>query len=439
VRVDAVRRLTDQTVLTKVALEDKDVDVCSAAIAKLVPHVDDLEALKVLLRAKPGVVFTKDDDGKTALHWAASKGHKDVAELLLANKADVNAKENHDQTPLYYAAGAGHKDLVELLLSHGADVKAKDRNGATPLHNAAFRGHRDIAEVLLAHGAYVDARDSNFATPLHNAASRGYRDVAELLLLNFAYVDAKDRNGATPLHNATSRGYSDVMELLLAHGADANARDGKGATPSQLAAANSYKNKARDDGNEAASPVTPGGAPAISISRDASGRTTTFLAGQMSVPKGLTGMFPTIDNNTFTCTLLRPLRDGDVLAAMVSTAEARSIEKAAGYPVLAVITASDGGLRAFMPAVLTFKADIEAHAVLRADGFEIETARSIKAGTPIPVLYVNGPVILSAEVVEDRTESTRGGQSTPLLSVFLSGSQNRAATIGAWRIEKGLP
>jgi len=57
--------------------------------------------------------------GWTPLHWAALEGHKGMAELLLANKADVNAKDNKGYTPLYYAADKGHKDVVDLLRQHG--------------------------------------------------------------------------------------------------------------------------------------------------------------------------------------------------------------------------------------------------------------------------------------------------------------------------------
>ncbi|MGH9605022.1 MAG: ankyrin repeat domain-containing protein [Terracidiphilus sp.] len=40
-------------------------------------------------------------DGNTPLH-AALMGHMDVAELLLANRADVNAKNNYGQTHLVF-------------------------------------------------------------------------------------------------------------------------------------------------------------------------------------------------------------------------------------------------------------------------------------------------------------------------------------------------
>ncbi len=58
-------------------------------------------------------------------------------------------------TPLHSAAGGGHRDVVELLLANRADVNAKAFEGLTPIHMAAFNGHRDVAEFLLSNHAEV--------------------------------------------------------------------------------------------------------------------------------------------------------------------------------------------------------------------------------------------------------------------------------------------
>jgi cytohesin len=42
---------------------------------------------------------------------------------------------------LHYAAYGGHKEIAELLIAEGADVNAKDEDGVTPLHEAALWGH----------------------------------------------------------------------------------------------------------------------------------------------------------------------------------------------------------------------------------------------------------------------------------------------------------
>jgi ankyrin repeat protein len=56
-----------------------------------------------------------------------------VAELLVANRADVDAKETKlGQTSLHFAAEEGHKDVAELLLANRADVDAKENKTALP-------------------------------------------------------------------------------------------------------------------------------------------------------------------------------------------------------------------------------------------------------------------------------------------------------------------
>ena len=90
------------------------------------------------------------------------KGHKEVAELLIANGADINAKNLTLRTPLLVAAILGHKEIAELLIANGADVNAKDENGWTPLVYAKFvykrespdakAAKKETADLLRKHG-----------------------------------------------------------------------------------------------------------------------------------------------------------------------------------------------------------------------------------------------------------------------------------------------
>jgi ankyrin repeat protein len=113
---------------------------------------------------------------------AAQNGNKDVAELLLANKALVNVKDSSGKTPLHIASQEGHKNIAELLLVNKADVNAKANDGATPLHWAAAKGHKDVVEFLISNKADVNAKDSSYGdTALKLAVSGGFTDVAELL------------------------------------------------------------------------------------------------------------------------------------------------------------------------------------------------------------------------------------------------------------------
>ncbi len=109
--------------------------------------------------------------GETPLHGAATFGHKEIVELLIAKGADVNAKGGviKGTIPLHKAASNGHKEVAEVLIAKGADVNAKSENGRTSLHNAAYNGHKEVVELLISKGADLNAMHVTGGTPLDSA------------------------------------------------------------------------------------------------------------------------------------------------------------------------------------------------------------------------------------------------------------------------------
>jgi hypothetical protein len=149
---------------------------------KLLEVVKRGNAYKVIEFLREGAnVNTRDEDGLTPLHYAASRGYVEVARLLLENGADVNAKNEHGITPLHVAASEGHAEVVRLLLEHGADANARDEDGLTPLHNAAANGHLDVVKLLLEKGADPAIRSNGDWTPLDIARALGHAEVVKVL------------------------------------------------------------------------------------------------------------------------------------------------------------------------------------------------------------------------------------------------------------------
>ena len=71
---------------------------------KLPPADEDrtLEAVKLAI-SLGGDVNASNQAGDTALHGAALKGYKDIAQFLVDKGADLNAKNKRGQTPLSVA------------------------------------------------------------------------------------------------------------------------------------------------------------------------------------------------------------------------------------------------------------------------------------------------------------------------------------------------
>lgn len=66
-----------------------------------------LDVIDRALRASPGLVDSRDEAGRTPLHWAARKNRNRVAELLLALGADANAIDNDGMCPMHLSAACG--------------------------------------------------------------------------------------------------------------------------------------------------------------------------------------------------------------------------------------------------------------------------------------------------------------------------------------------
>jgi palmitoyltransferase len=57
-----------------------------------------------------------DNDGRTALHWAAYKGFADTARFLLFRDVSHMQQDKEGCTPLHWATIRGHGETAGLLV-----------------------------------------------------------------------------------------------------------------------------------------------------------------------------------------------------------------------------------------------------------------------------------------------------------------------------------
>ena len=177
--------------------------------------------VKEILQNKVVNVNSKDEQGKTALHYACQKGQFEIVKILINRGADINIQTISKKTPLHLATKKGKFEIVKFLLSKGALVNAKTKFGTQPLHMAAENGYCEIAETLIDHGADVDCKiiELNF-TPLLLAVKNKSNDIANLLLQKGANPDHQivgpvGKGHVTPLTQAIENQDLEMVNILI--------------------------------------------------------------------------------------------------------------------------------------------------------------------------------------------------------------------------------
>jgi ankyrin repeat protein len=135
-------------------------------------------------------VNAQNDDGKTALHFAAEQGHTGCVEVLLKNDANILITNHLGQLSVHLAIQNGHDSTVALLLQASNNFSTEFRailaRRPSPLISACHHGFVDIVQQLLRaqigifHGLDFDRNDER--NPLEIAIDHRHVDTVHVLL-----------------------------------------------------------------------------------------------------------------------------------------------------------------------------------------------------------------------------------------------------------------
>jgi len=237
------------------------------------------------------------ETGRYAAHCCVAKGSKELLQMVLEAKADLNQKDRYGQTPLMLAAKKGSTELGKMMLEAGADPTVEDPMGRSaadlvkvlplepdnPMKNWKEKlsgapipvdpakathelkdmidqrerpkkygislihaiNQKDVrtAEASIEAGGYVDMVDDKGDTPLLLLAKGKWKDqegvqvrLAQKTHKAGGNLDFQNAQGNTPLLFAAHRGNGRMVEALLAMKADATKTNAEGNTALMYAA-----------------------------------------------------------------------------------------------------------------------------------------------------------------------------------------------------------
>lgn len=229
-----------------------------------------------------------DNQGTTALHWAARNDHAEMLKVMIEKGADIHITEDEPaeagNTPLHTACICGSAEAARQLIAAGADDTLQNMKGETPAHLAVMKNKygRDLLtsderKMLLKELTHLDIPRNDGSTPLMllqyldlnttrellplfldknvdvnqtdnrgntalilNTQNQCYKEVVKELVKAGADVNIADHNGNTALHHTLKYGSQDVARYLIKKGADYNCSNNQGITPMQIAVEKGY-------------------------------------------------------------------------------------------------------------------------------------------------------------------------------------------------------
>lgn len=190
-------------------------------------------------------VTAADEDGDTALHWAADKGLPYVvAQLLDEEKVDCSVVNKKGQSALLLAVNAGfaiaeahlerYAQLILWLIESGAPLDICDKDGTSAFLKVLDSKYttekkEEIALAMMKRGVSLQGQTKDGDTALILACRHGLKAVAELLLWT-ADVQAKNNKGENALYWACRSGLEEEALNLIKMGSDLSVTDSSGET-----------------------------------------------------------------------------------------------------------------------------------------------------------------------------------------------------------------
>ncbi len=149
------------------------------------------------------------------LRKSSLEGDVGTVSELLARNVDVNSLDQDGRTALMFAAFNGHLEIVIALYEAGTKINLQDYNGRSALMFASSGKFPETVRFLLENDAEPNLVDmEEHFTALMFASSEGNIEVVKILLSFNADPKLTDVDGETAELFAQTNGHIEIAELI---------------------------------------------------------------------------------------------------------------------------------------------------------------------------------------------------------------------------------
>lgn len=200
-------------------------------------QAQNVEAVMEMLHSNYNI-HAQDQDGNTALHWAAWFKLDSMTNRLLERRANPDVGNSSGESAVHWAAKASNVHALGAMSKHDRGLLSqRDCDGFTPFIISSQNDNAPVMEWMYLKGVSIEEQDDWGRTALQWACYKGHRRTVQYLLSHSASVAHRDHEGMTAIHWAALKGHEHVAEMLLEVGAVQllHVPDGAGDTPIELA------------------------------------------------------------------------------------------------------------------------------------------------------------------------------------------------------------
>ena len=205
-----------ETLITKYKLDVKMTDNDGWTALSFAAENGSYEVIEFFVEKKIDI-YQKTNDGKNCLHIAASKGHFNLCKTLIEKiNFNVDMVDNKKWTALHYAAQKGSYELMNYFIAKGTDVLLKTKDGLNCLHIAASNGHLNLCKTLINEINFdVNIADDEGQTALYCSAQSGNDELFGFIADKGTNIFLKTKGGQNCLHIAAGRGHFNLCKTLI--------------------------------------------------------------------------------------------------------------------------------------------------------------------------------------------------------------------------------